>query len=441
MDALIPARRHNPAPPHANGRRDLTLEKAILTNDRTPRAVPKDFLWGVAISGHQSEGNNVASDVWLAEHVTPTVFAEPSRDACDSYHRFGDDVAIAADLGLNCYRFGIEWARIEPEPGQFSSAELDRYARLIDRCLERGLAPMLTYSHFTVPRWFAARGGFEVADGADLFARFAEAATRRLGEHLIAATTFNEANIQRLIKLLLSKPEAQPAIDAMLAACAQRCGSPRFSSLLFADAEKTEAVLIDAHRKALQAIKAGPGNFPVGLNLTMQEVQGVGDGNLAEYMTDSLYGPWLDEAAMTDFIGVQTYTRVRVDASGQAALAPDTEMTAAGYEFYPQALGATIRLAASRTGRPVYVTESGIATDDDTRRIAYIDAALAEVRKCLDDGIDVRSYIHWSLLDNFEWTSGYDQRFGLVGVDFETFQRTPKPSAFHLGAIARRGEL
>ena len=412
-----------------------------MTNDRTPRVVPKDFLWGVAISAHQSEGNNIASDVWLAEHVTPTVFVEPSRDACDSYHRFDDDIAITADLGFNCYRFGIEWARIEPEPGQFSSAELDRYARLIDRCLERGLAPMLTYSHFTVPRWFAARGGFEVADGADLFARFAEASTRRLGEHLVAATTFNEANIQRLIKMLLSKPEAQPAIDAMLTACAQRCGSTQFSSLLFADVAKTEAVLVDAHRKALQAIKAGPGHFPVGLNLTMQEVQGVGDGNLAGYVNDSLYGPWLDEAAQTDFIGVQTYTRVRVDARGQVEPEPGTEMTAAGYEFYPQALGATIRLAASRTGKPVYVTESGIATNDDTRRVAYIDAALAEVRQCIEEGIDVRSYIHWSLLDNFEWTAGYGQRFGLVEVDFATFERKPKPSAHHLGAIARRGAL
>jgi beta-glucosidase len=417
------------------------MEQAILTNDCMPRTVPKDFLWGVAISAHQSEGNNVASDVWLAEHVTPTVFVEPSRDACDSYHRFGDDIAIVADLGFNCYRFGIEWARIEPEPGQFSSAELDRYARLIECCLEHGLAPMLTFSHFTVPRWFAARGGFEVADSADLFARFADTATRRLGEHLVAATTFNEANIQRLIKLLLRKPEAKPVIDAMLSACAQRCGSTRFSSLLFADVEKTETVLIDAHRKALEAIKAGPGRFPVGLNLTMQEVQGVGDRNLADYVTDSLYGPWLDEAAQTDFIGVQTYTRVRVDVRGQMEPEPDTEMTAAGYEFYPQALGATIRFAASRTGKPVYVTESGIATDDDTRRVAYIDAALSEVRQCLDEGIDVRGYVHWSLLDNFEWTAGYGHRFGLVEVDFATFERKPKPSAHHLGTIARRGEV
>ncbi|MDB5976196.1 MAG: glycoside hydrolase family 1 [Nevskia sp.] len=405
------------------------------------RAVPEGFLWGAAISAHQSEGNNLNSDVWLAENVASSTFLEPSRDACDSYHRFAEDIAIAAGLGLNCYRVGIEWARIEPEPGRFSSAELDRYSRMVDACLERGLAPMITYSHFTVPRWFAARGGFEVADGADLFARFAERATRRLGDRLAAATTFNEANIQRLIKLFFRTPEEQPGIDAMIAACAEQCGSERFSSLLFADIEKTESILVDAHRKAAAAIKAGPGSFPVGLSLTMQEVQGVGAGNLADHVVDALYGPWLDEAAKADFIGVQTYTRVQIGPFGKIDPPADAEMTAAGYEFYPQALGQTIRLAAARSGRPVYVTESGIATGDDTRRVAYIDAALAEVRRCLDEGIDVRGYIHWSLLDNFEWTSGYGQHFGLVEVDFETFQRRPKPSAHHLGAIARSGRI
>ena len=116
-------------------------------------------------------------------------------------------------------------------------------------------------------------------------------------------------------------------------------------------------------------------------------------------------------------------------------------MTAAGYEFYPQALGGTLRFAAQRIGRPIFVTESGIATDDDTRRIAYIDAALGEVRRCVDEGIDVRSYLYWSLLDNFEWTRGYDEHFGLVQVERETFKRTLKPSARHLGAIARSGRL
>ncbi|EJL25230.1 beta-glucosidase/6-phospho-beta-glucosidase/beta-galactosidase [Caulobacter sp. AP07] len=404
-----------------------------------PRPVPEGFLWGTAISAHQSEGANVNSDVWLCENVTPTIFAEPSFDACDSYHRYGEDIAIAADLGFNCHRIGIEWARIEPEPGQFSIAALDHYRRVLEACHARGLKPMVTYNHFTVPSWFAARGGFEVADGADLFARFAGRATEHLGDLISYASTFNEANIQRLIGLLRRGGDRQKGIEAMIAACAKACGSERFSSLLFAPVEACEPVLLDAHAKAVQAMKAGPGDFPVGLTLTMQDVQGVGEGHQAETLIDMLYGPWLEVARAADFVGVQTYTRVLVGPQGQLPPPRDTEMTGAGYEFYPQALGGTIRLAHERIGRPIYVTESGVATHDDARRIAYLDGALAQVRQCLDDGIDVKSFICWSLLDNFEWTRGYEERFGLVHVDYETFARTPKPSARHLGAIARAG--
>ncbi len=406
-----------------------------------PNAAPEGFLWGTAISAHQSEGNNVNSDAWLCESVKPSLYREPSLDACDSYNRYEEDVALAADLGFNCYRFGIEWARIEPEPGRFSAAELDRYRRILDACHARGLEPMVTYNHFTVPRWFAARGGFEVADAADLFARFAEMATARLGDLIAYATTFNEANIQRLIGQLIRGPEAKTYIDAMLGACAKASGSERFSSLLFAPVDTTEPVMLDAHAKAMAAMKAGPGDFPVGLTLTMQDVQGVGEGHQAEAVIDGLYGPWLQAAREADFTGVQTYTRVLVGPEGRLPPPKDAERTAAGYEFYPQALGGTIRFAAERIGRPIFVTESGIATDDDARRIAYIDAALAEVRACLGEGIAVKSFLYWSLLDNFEWTQGYGQRFGLVHVDYDSFERTPKPSAHHLGAIARSGQL
>ncbi|KQS04152.1 beta-glucosidase [Sphingomonas sp. Leaf357] len=407
-----------------------------------PVSVPEGFLWGTAISAHQSEGNNINSDAWLCETVTPSLYAEPSGDACDSYNRYEEDIAIAADLGFNCHRIGIEWARIEPEEGVFSTAELDHYRRVLEACHKRGLKPMVTYNHFTVPRWFAARGGFEVADGADLFARFADKSTARLGDLISYASTFNEANIQRLVGLLRrSGPQVGVAIDAMLAACAKACGSDRFSSLLFAPVETSEPVMLDAHAKAMAAMKAGPGDFPVGLTLTMQDVQGVGEGNQAEAMIEMLYGPWIEAARHADFIGVQTYTRVLVGPEGRLPPPEGAEMTGAHYEFCPQALGGTIRFAHERIGRPIYVTENGLCTDDDTRRIAYLDAALGEVRKCLDDGIDVHSYICWSLLDNFEWTRGYGERFGLVHVDYETFARTPKPSAYHLGAIARSGMI
>jgi len=409
--------------------------------ERIAAAAPNGFLWGTAISAHQSEGNNINSDAWLCENVSPTLYREGSRDGCDSYNRFEEDIAIAADLGFNCYRLGIEWARIEPEPGLFSMAELDRVRRLLEACHRRGLAPMVTYNHFTVPRWFAARGGFEVADGADLFARFAERATRRLGDLISYASTFNEANIQRLIAQMDLGPNSRAVTDAMLAQCAKASGSDRFSSLLFAPVETTEPVLLDAHVKAVSAMKAGPGDFPIGVTLTMQDIQGVGKGHIAETVIALLYGPWLDVARTADFVGVQTYTRVLVGSSGRLPPPEGAEMTAAGYEFYPQALGGTIRFAAERIGRPIFVTESGIATDDDTRRIAYIDAALSEVRLCLNEGIDVKSYLYWSLLDNFEWTRGYHEHFGLVQVDRETFTRALKPSARHLGAIARSGRI
>ena len=410
-----------------------------MSAERFAKPVPEGFLWGTAISAHQSEGGNVNADAWLCENVKPSLYRQPSRDACDSYNRWAEDVAIAADLGFNCYRFGIEWARIEPEPGLFSRAELDRYRRILAACHDRGLKPMVTYNHFTAPRWFAARGGFEVADGADLFANFAHEATAHLGDLISYASTFNEANIQRLIGQLIRGPEARAATDAMLGACARAAGSDRFSSLLFAPVETTETILLDAHAKAMAAMKAGPGDFPVGLTLTMQDVQGVGEGHQAEAVIEGLYGPWLQAAREADFIGVQTYTRVLVGPEGRLPLPKGAERTAAGYEFYPEALGGTIRFAHERIGRPIFVTENGIATDDDERRIAYIDRALAAVRACLAEGIEVKSYLYWSLLDNFEWTQGYGQRFGLVDVNYETFKRTHKPSVRHLAAIVASG--
>ncbi len=399
---------------------------------------PDGFLWGVAISAHQSEGGNVNSDAWLAETVNPTVFRAPSGDACDSFERYPQDLSIAQSLGFNSYRVGIEWARIEPERNVFSNAALDHYSRVLDACLERGLQPMITFNHFTVPRWFAARGGFEVADAADYFGRFAERAARRLGDRMMAATTFNEANIQRLIALTRRGGRRQEAVEAMLAACRRASGSEQFSSLLFANPETCEPVLLEAHRQAMAAIKAGPGDVSVGMSLTMQHVEGVGDGSRAAEVEAALYGPWLDEARSCDFVGVQTYTRLRVGQDGLLPPPAGAEKTAAGYEFRPQALGGTIRFAAERIGRPIIVTESGIATDDDARRIAFIDAALDEVRACLRDGLDVRGYVYWSMLDNFEWTQGYGERFGLVHVDFETFERTIKPSGRHLGEQARQ---
>ena len=402
--------------------------------------LPKGFLWGAAISAHQSEGNDVNSDSWLLEHLPETVYKEPSSDACDSYHRYEQDFDMARSLGLNCYRFGIEWARIEPEPGRFSQAEIGHYVQVLAACRARGLLPIVTYNHFTVPRWFAMRGGWEVADSADLFARFCERVTRALGDQIGMASPFNEANIHLLVKMLRvsATPEYIAKRVAMIAAAARATSSPKFSSILFADPDRIDAHLLEAHAKAYQAIKAGPGDFPVGVTLTTQAIEAVGKGSIASEMEKTLYGAWWDAVNASDFVGVQTYTRFRFDSKGGVPAPAGAEMTAAGYEYYPQALGDMIRLAARNTRKPIYVTETGIATDDDTRRVAWLDATVGEVERCVGEGIDVRSYIYWSLLDNFEWTQGYGQHFGLVAVDRNTFTRTLKPSAKHLARLARR---
>ena len=406
------------------------------------RPAPPGFLWGTAISAYQSEGNNTNSDAWLLENLRPSMFKERSGDACDSYHRYGEDFAIAARLGFNCYRLGVEWSRIEPSEGQFSNAELDHYARMLETCRANGLRPIVTLNHFTVPLWFAERGGFEVPDAPALFARYCRTVVQRLGRLMHMATTFNEANIRLLVALLPQSHEGAQRVRDSLAAAARATGSPRFSRLAYADPKRVTPIMQEAHRAAYRAMKSVNPDLPVGLTLTTQDIQSVGSPSLVEHYRNELYGDWVQVARdHSDFFGVQTYTRFRFDERGMVAPPPGAELTLSGYEFYPQALPATIRWAHEAIGKPIYVTENGIGTHDDNRRIAFIDQALDGVRECLGEGIPVHSYLYWSLLDNFEWTSGYGVPFGLVAVDRKTFKRTLKPSAMHLGNRARANLL
>lgn len=404
--------------------------------------MPSDFLWGTAISAYQSEGNNTNSDGWVSENVRPTLYKERSGDACDSYHRYDEDMGIAARLGFNCYRFGIEWARIEPSEGEFSNAELDHYARMLEACRKHKLKPIVTFNHFTTPIWFAGRGGFEEADSPDLFARYCGKVAVHLGGLLHAATPFNEANIQQLILVMTGLKGMANVAKPMLEAAAKATGSLKFSRLAFADPAVVTPIMQAAHRKGFAAIKAAQPTLPVGLSLTTQDIQPVGPNSLADQYREVLYGGWIEVAkSHADFVGVQPYTRFLVDANGLVPPPKGAELTLSGYEFYPQAVGNVVRWAHRAIGKPIYVTENGIATRDDARRIAFIDQALDSLRGCMEEGIAVHSYLYWSLIDNFEWTSGYGVPFGLAAVDRTTFKRTLRPSALHLGAIARANRI
>jgi beta-glucosidase len=402
---------------------------------------PEGFLCGAATAAHQVEGNNVNSDLWVLENVKPTLFAEPSGSACDHYHRYADDINLLAGLGLNTYRFSIEWARIEPEQGVFSTAELDHYRRVLAACHENNITPMVTFYHFTSPRWFAALGGWEHKTAADLFVRYCERTSKHFGDLIGLATSFNEPNIPMLLRWVKTINLPFDVIIGMVQQAAQAVGSDRFGSFLLGNAEKLRDVMIACHHRASAALKSGPGRYPVGVTLAMQDEQAAGPESKRDKKCAEVYGPWLAVAAESDFLGVQTYTRSRVGKDGDLPAEPGVELTQMGYEFWPEALEQTIRYGYAQANVPIYVTENGTSTEDDARRIEYIDRALAGVRSCLADKIDVRGYIHWSLLDNFEWLEGYRPKFGLVAVDRETQKRTAKPSAQYLGDIARRNSF
>ena len=190
---------------------------------------PEGFVWGTATAAHQVEGNNTNADFWLMEHVPGTMFAEPSGDACDHFHRYPQDIALLRQLGFGAYRFSIEWARIEPEPGVYSMAELDHYRRVLAACHEHQLTPMVTFWHFTNPRWFAALGGWEHPGAGDHFVRYCERAARHLGDLIGGAATFNEPNIPLLLKWIFSAMPRNPfaGADAMMKAAQKTCGLDR----------------------------------------------------------------------------------------------------------------------------------------------------------------------------------------------------------------------
>ncbi len=377
------------------------------------------FLWGAATSAYQVEGGNEDNDWHDWERTPDSGVVEPAGLACDHVHRYPQDIAVLARMGLNCYRFSVEWSRIEPLEGQFSERWLSHYRAMAACCREHGLVPIVTLHHFTNPRWIARAGGWEQPETAVHFARFSGVVIEALGDLAGLAITINEPNIPALL-----------GYENGVFPPGKRDHGARL---------RVSEVFIDAHRRAVEAIRSARSDLPVGLALAMADWQALPGGERELAATRRLREDMFLQATNgDDFVGVNTYTRHRIGPDGWVGNEPGVELTAAGYEYWPEALEATLRRASELTGgRTLIATETGIATDDDTRRLEYIDRAVEGTRRAIADGIDIRGFIYWSALDNFEWHRGYAQRFGLIAVDRETQERSVKPSGWHLGKIAR----
>jgi beta-glucosidase len=423
-------------------------------------AFPKGFFIGAATAAHQVEGNNIHSDYWAQEQLPHTSFAEPSGLACDHYNRYEEDIRLLAEAGLNAYRFSIEWARIEPEEGKFDEGEIEHYRKVIASCKEKGVEPIVTLLHFTSPLWLIRKGGWEAESTVEDFRRYATYVTEKLGSELNYICTINEANMGLQLAAiskrfqLMAQQAAQKAKSAegtvqvgmnfekmmenmKFAAMenAQVFGTPQPQIFVSSRTPEGDKLVFRAHQAAKAAIKALYPNIRVGITLSMHDLQALPGGErFAEEAWDEEFRHYLPYIKDDDFLGVQNYTRTQYGPQGQLPCPEGAELTQMDYEFYPEALEHVLRKVHEDFKGNLIVTENGVAVSDDSRRVEFIRRALQGVENCLADGIPVKGYCYWSLMDNFEWQKGFAMTFGLIAVDRSTLERHPKESLAFLGS-------
>jgi beta-glucosidase len=433
-----------------------------MTAPRPPAvapAFPADFVWGVATSAFQIEGAAALDGKGLSNWDTfcrvPGAIADGSNGdvACDHYHRWSSDLDIVQNLGVDAYRFSLSWPRVQPTgSGAWNAAGLDFYDRLVDGLLERGVAPYLTLHHWDLPQALQDQGGWANRDTVHRFVDYARHVAARLGDRVASITTHNE-----------------PWVMATLG----------YETGIFAPGIKNRKLAMQAahhlllsHGLAMQALRADGCSSAVGIVLNLSPVQPASavpddiaaarleDGRLLRWYMDPLFhgrypqdvidflgadAPQVDAGDLAaiaqpmDFMGLNYYTRAVVSAQGRWDVKQSgLELTDMGWEIYPQGLTELLlRLHRDYAVPPLFVTENGGAFKDalqdgrihDSGRQQYIESHIAAVGEALRLGVPMVGYMVWSLLDNFEWASGYEKRFGIVHVDYETQTRTLKDSA------------
>ncbi len=430
----------------------------------------KGFMVGAATAAHQVEGNNIHSDYWIQENIEHTSFVEPSGEAVDHYNRYEEDIKLMAKAGLNTYRFSIEWARIQPKPDQWDEAEIEHYRKVIDCCYANGIKPIATMMHFTSPAWVITKGGWENPEVTEWFAAYCKKVVEALGDKLEYVCTINEANMRLQLAAIIEgmmkrmqapKEESKAAapkesdvqvglnmstdMQSMMQGMMEQAkafgvADPRSIHTFVSQCTPEGDILVmKAHQAAKAAMKEACPHLKIGLTLSIHDTQAYpgGEARAAKEWDDefSHYLPYIKD---DDFLGVQSYSRKRFNADGVAPAEPGERTTQMGYEDYPMAIAHVVRRVAEEFKGDLIVTENGIATADDKRRCEFIEEATDGIAACVADGIPVKGYMYWSLLDNFEWQKGFSMTFGLIAVDRSTQTRYPKESLKVLGAMAEK---
>jgi beta-glucosidase len=411
-----------------------------FSSARSKPQYPPDFLYGTATSAHQIEGGN-QNDWSLFEDAGKVARGEKSGAACDHWNKYNEDIALMKQANCNAYRFSIEWSRVQPTEDSWDEAAWEHYASELAQLREEQIIPMATLLHFTLPQWLVARGGVLAPDFVEKFAEFSAEAARRCWSMVEHWCTVNEPNVQMFMGYLQGHwPPAKK--------------SP-------AEATQAFVALLKAHAAASREIRAVSPEAQIGVAMNLICFEPHSRGSLLDWistrMVSNAYN-WafydaikkgriqfrlpgqepIDEPLDTllhsaDFIGVNYYTRYRIRFSPRAegfvewqpGPNPRSDL---GWEIYPEGLLRLLREASRRYQLPLYITENGIADHRDSLRGGFIEDHIHSVALALQEGLPVQGYFHWSLLDNFEWAEGFEPRFGLYRVNYETLQRTATSS-------------
>jgi beta-glucosidase len=375
---------------------------------------PDGFLWGASTSSHQIEGGDTYSDWCRFEEAG---HAPVSGCAADSWNRWRDDLDVAVELGLNVFRISVEWARIEPTEGHYDREAMSHYTAVLAEARRRGLKTMVVLWHFTNPEWVAHSGGWTSRQTAEKFAAYARQMAVHLGHLVDYWVTLNEADTFVWKGYIARRwpPMRKNAWPAAYAAYRN---------------------LARAHKRARAAIREVlGGDQPVGLTHMFIWTHPAEKGGLfsarvvarLNFLANDLFMGLI--ASDVDWLGVQYYVDCPARFSGIALDDGDPPTTDMGWRIAPRGIYEVVMRAWKRLGIPIMVTENGLADASDSQRARFIIDHLAWLNKAMRDGADVRGYLHWSLIDNFEWCHGTEPRFGLAEVDFETFERKIRPSA------------